>query len=177
MYTVNTTKHVVAIFSEFNLVLNINHFSIPKQINEFFPLLHSAITFRAPVCIKKKNSNCELCFHQHRSHLHRETCLHTNPHLSVLFFVCASFSWWFNEQLPPKGRNLHRQPFMCSADAVCFLPLTSLGVGQQMEHLERQLTYGTKSLSSWSEQEESLKKILALLTGRERDESRLGEIK
>ncbi len=56
MYTVNTTKHVVAIFSEFNLVLNINHFSIPKQINEFFPLLHSAITFRAPVCIKEKKT-------------------------------------------------------------------------------------------------------------------------
>lgn len=66
---------------------------------------------------------------------------------------------------------------MCSADAARSLLLTSPGVGQQMEHLERQLTYGTKSLSSWSEQEESLKKILALLSGGERDESRLEEIK
>lgn len=52
MYTVNTTyvvntTNVVAIFAELNLVLNINHFSIPKLINSLFPLLqlHSGHQF------------------------------------------------------------------------------------------------------------------------------------
>lgn len=64
---------------------------------------------------------CELCFHPHRSHLHTDT------HLSALFFVCASFLWRLKEQLPPKGRQpraksawllrRHRRLFMCSADA------------------------------------------------------------
>lgn len=157
MYTVNTTKHVLAIFAEFNLVLNMNHFSLPKQINEFFSLLHGAITFMAPVCIKKTKklqlwallSSAPVTSAQGDMPAHKSTFI--SPFLCVCFFFLVVERATSSQRTALEGQvRLDRRLFMCSADAVCSLILTSSGVGQQME---RQLTYGTKSLSSWSEQE------------------------
>lgn len=142
-----------------------NQFSIP---NPTFPLLQNAVTFRAPVCMYANkyihkyihiNCACELRFHQHRPHLHSETCLHTDTHLSALFFVCASF-FVAVERATSSQRTTGEGQVRLAAPAAqtalyvqcrcsASLRLTSPGVGQQMAHLERELTYGSQ-LSSWS---------------------------